>query len=87
MENKTNDSEHFDSCHKRWIKRCNHSLEISSPDSWFSNQCGFCAYFLILPGEFRRDWGVCSNEKSPLDGKVAFEHDGCDFFVEDEAHA
>ena len=54
------------------------------PDDWISKQCMFCAYYFLLPGKFAYDWGVCSNEKSPLDGKVAFEHDGCDFFVLDE---
>jgi hypothetical protein len=36
-----------------------------------------------LPGKFAFDWGVCSNVKSSMDGKVAFEHDGCDFFLLD----
>ncbi len=55
-----------------------------APDEWYEDQCMFCVYYLLLPGKFKSDWGVCSNAKSPMDGKVAFEHDGCDFFVRDE---
>ncbi len=55
-----------------------------TPDEWVSNQCMFCAYYLLLPGKFAADWGVCSNVKSPMDGKVVFEHDGCNFFILDE---
>ena len=47
--------------------------------------CG-CRYFLPLEGEFRYDWGVCVNPKSPRAGLLTFEHMGCkEFEEEDEA--
>jgi hypothetical protein len=77
MSNKADDDQHFDECHARWVEK-RHAKE------WVEGQCMFCVYYLPLPGKFAFDWGVCSNAKSPMDGKVAFEHDGCDFFARDE---
>jgi len=30
---------------------------------------------------FKSDWGVCSNQASPFDGNVKFEHDGCRHYL------
>jgi hypothetical protein len=38
--------------------------------------CG-CRFFLELPGDLGRDWGVCVNGSSPRAGLLTFEHQGC----------
>jgi hypothetical protein len=85
MSNKADDSQHFHECHERWVKKGNRPIsQDDTPEAWVETQCMTCAYYLQLPGKFAFDWGVCSNPKSPMDGKVTFEHDGCDFFVFDD---
>lgn len=37
-------------------------------------QCGGCKWFAALNG----DWGICCNQESAMDGRVTFEHGGCD---------
>ena len=39
--------------------------------------CGECGYFLPMPGELRRVFGVCANEWSPSDGGVVSKDHGC----------
>jgi hypothetical protein len=72
---------HVRRCHSRWIKAGTRLGSDPYPDEWRSEQCGGCRFYVRLQGGFRSDWGVCSNEVSPRDGKVTFEHDGCDAFV------
>ncbi len=85
MSNKADDSHHFDECHERWVKKGNRPIgQPDAPEEWVESQCMFCAYYLALPGKFAFDWGVCSNAKSPMDGRVTFEHDGCDEFIQDK---
>ncbi len=67
--------QHADRCHSRWIKNMTHQGE------WCEHQCGGCRFYIHLTGEFKSDWGVCTNPLSPRDGIVTFEHDGCDHFV------
>lgn len=45
-----------------------------------SPACFKCRYYVALSGELETDWGACSNEKSPLDRTVVFEHDSCECF-------
>jgi hypothetical protein len=33
-------------------------------------------------GDMGLDYGACTNSASPLDGRVVFEHDGCDAFAD-----
>ncbi|XEC33144.1 DUF3027 domain-containing protein [Streptomyces fradiae] len=50
-------------------------------DGWYDEQCGGCRFWVALSGEMGRDWGVCTRTDSGYDGRVRFEHDGCDAFV------
>lgn len=49
-------------------------------DQWYGEQCGACTFFIPLEGVIGLDWGGCTNEASPLDGRIVFEHDGCGGF-------
>ena len=74
---------HIDACHERWLEHKNRRWsngEEDAPDEWYQQQCGGCRYYIPLHGLLRTDWGVCSNVVTPFDGKVMFEHDGCDAF-------
>ena len=74
---------HVRRCQSRWLNDLTRPL--STPDyrdEWYGTQCGGCRFYIRLTGGFRSDWGVCTNEQSPRDGRVTFEHDGCDEFVE-----
>ena len=33
----------------------------------------------LFSGVFADDYGGCSNQRSPFDKQVMFEHDGCEF--------
>ena len=37
-------------------------------------QCGSCRYMLALDGNY----GICANKDSAQDGRLVFEHGGCD---------
>lgn len=74
---------HFDACHKRWVAKTNWDLTSSEmKDEWVEKQCGLCCFYIPLIGKFKDDYGVCSNAKSKFDGKVMFEHDGCQHFID-----
>jgi uncharacterized protein YneR len=74
---------HIRRCHARWIKNQTRGGAESYKDEWSSEQCGGCRFYIRLIGGLHSDWGVCSNAKSPRDGRATFEHDGCDAFVAD----
>lgn len=40
-----------------------------------------------MTGALGADWGVCTNSRSPFDGRVQFEHDGCDAFTQSDEWA
>jgi hypothetical protein len=82
MKHKALDERHFDECHERWVKRSHRDLTNPQPDEWLSTQCLTCAYYIPLVGKFSEDYGVCSNARSPSDGIVMFEHDGCELHAE-----
>lgn len=70
--------------HKRWVSQRNRSQDSPEyQDSWAYEQCGGCIHWIPLAGKMGGDWGVCSNVESPFDRIAMFEHDGCEFFVED----
>jgi hypothetical protein len=76
---------HRKDCHGRWVQKLNRRM-YSDPhykEEWKRQQCFACIYYVGLTGCFKDDWGVCTNPKSSFDGRVMFEHDGCDFYVED----
>lgn len=50
-------------------------------NDWYAQQCGGCQYWVPLAGTWGADFGACSNEESPFDSTVRFEHDGCEFFL------
>lgn len=56
----------------RWAMR-SYRDDSTDTDDWISHQCGGCRFFAAAGA----DYGVCWNEKSPLDGCVTFEHGGC----------
>jgi len=78
--------QHARECHFRWLQYRNNlrpedeGREEELPEEWYASQCGGCRYFVPLARQSKlgSDWGVCTSEASPLDGRVAFEHDGCD---------
>jgi hypothetical protein len=75
---------HFEDSHRRWLRRLNRNMtDPSYKDEWAYEQCFSCIYFVPLTGRFKSDYGACTNPKSPFDGRVMFEHDGCDYFVQD----
>jgi hypothetical protein len=77
------DDDHSDETHERWIKRKNRVWPTNAddvPDAWINEQCGQCRFYMPLQGLLSTDWGVCSNPESEFDGKVMFEHDGCEHY-------
>jgi hypothetical protein len=48
------------------------SREIGGPDC----SCG-CTLYHVLIGAAGWDWGVCVNPRSPRQGLLTFEHQGC----------
>ncbi len=69
--------------HYRWISKIPLNRDYSLPDykdEWRSEQCFQCQFYIKLTGYLETDWGVCSNPLSPLDSRLMFEHDGCDYF-------
>ena len=83
MKDLLNDKTHFNETHRRWMEKRNRIQEdvANYNDSWGLQQCFNCCYFIPLSGIFQNDYGGCSNEKSPFDKRVMFEHDGCEFHV------
>ncbi|WP_343239407.1 DUF3027 domain-containing protein [Streptomyces sp. SID7909] len=71
-----------DEVHERWLRLLNRSTgEPGYRDEWFDEQCGGCRFWIALRGELGLDWGVCTRADSPFDGRVRFEHDGCELFA------
>ena len=73
---------HVRRCHTRWQRHTTRDGAEHYPNEWYNTQCGGCRFYIRLTGGFHSDWGVCTNERSPRDGRATFEHDGCDAFVE-----
>jgi hypothetical protein len=75
------DSDHAKRCHQRWIVRLNRNPDKPEyRDAWYREQCFGCRYFIRLAGALAEDYGACTNAASKFDGRVMFEHDGCDSF-------
>lgn len=71
----------LDEIHRRWVARRNRDTDRADyRDEWYDEQCGSCKFWFPLAGEMGADYGVCANARSPFDGRVQFEHDGCDEF-------
>jgi hypothetical protein len=80
-----NDRQHNDGCHERWSRVQNRpTRQPDYRDDWYDEQCGGCRLWVALSGELGRDWGVCTQSGSAFDGRVRFEHDGCDLFASRE---
>lgn len=58
---------------KRWARRSYRPEAHSEEFGGIEYQCGGCRFFAATGS----DYGVCFNERSPLDGCVCFEHGGC----------
>lgn len=61
---------------QRWAARSHRPEACARVDGypdWIEHQCGGCRWFAAAGA----DYGICFNEKSPLDGMVTFEHGGC----------
>ena len=70
-----------DDIHGRWSRLLNRST--ANPDyreEWYDEQCGGCRFWIALSGEWGLDWGACTCAHSRFDGRVRFEHDGCEHF-------
>ncbi|MFI9001089.1 DUF3027 domain-containing protein [Streptomyces sp. NPDC053541] len=68
--------------HARWLTMLHRSTaDPGYRDEWYDEQCGGCRFWLALSGEPGLDWGACTHARSPFDGRVRFEHDGCDAFA------
>lgn len=75
------DMRHASATHERWLARRNRRQEDPSyQDEWYAEQCGHCRFWVPLSGALGADYGACTNQQSPFDGRVQFEHDGCDEF-------
>lgn len=59
--------EEIEAAEKRWVKA---AYQDRSSDEY---QCGGCRFFAA----FGADYGVCCNPDSCKDGRVMFEHGGC----------
>ncbi|MFG3350225.1 DUF3027 domain-containing protein [Streptomyces sp. NPDC048018] len=71
-----------DGVHERWSGLLNRATgDPGYRDEWFEEQCGGCAFWIALSGEWGRDCGACTRAGSPFDGHVRFEHDGCEGFL------
>lgn len=82
MKHKALSDEHLTNCHVRWEKLRNRDLtKGEQPTEWTETQCQSCAYYVPLVGKFSEDYGACTNGISLLDGRIMFEHDGCDEHV------
>ncbi|MEV5731313.1 DUF3027 domain-containing protein [Streptomyces pharetrae] len=76
------DQDHNDRCHARWRALFNRSTAQSGyRDEWYDAQCGGCRFWIALSGQLGQDYGACSNLGSSFDGRVRFEHDGCESFA------
>lgn len=56
----------------RWYR----ARDAESPKdehNYVEHQCGGCKFFGDLDG----NWGLCWNARSPQDGRLVFEHNGC----------
>lgn len=74
-----------DESHQRWgrVRLNRDSGGAGYLESWYFEQCGGCVHWIALRGPLGNDWRVCSGASSAFDGRVRFEHDGCDEFTED----
>lgn len=64
------------------MKRRNRVMESPDyKDKWGLQQCFACKFYVSLIGTFIEDYGGCTNENSPFDKQIMFEHDGCEQFV------
>ena len=64
--------------HARWLGALNRLTgEPGYQEEWYWQQCADCVHWCPLAGALGEDWGACSNPRSPFDGRVRFEHDGC----------
>jgi hypothetical protein len=79
--NVKNDMRHAAATHQRWVQLANRRQ--GDPDylsAWYAEQCGACRFWGPLSGALGLDYGGCTNQASPYEGTVRFEHDGCDVF-------
>ena len=56
----------------------------SRENDWGPDCSYGCRWFIRLQANLDRDWGVCSNPRSPRCGLLTFEHQGCNEFEERE---
>lgn len=76
------DGSHNREVHGRWLRLLNRTTgEFGYREEWYSEQCGGCRFWIALSGELGGDWGVCTDAGSAFDGRVRFEHDGCERFT------
>lgn len=74
---------HTSQASDRWGLKYQHnrrSGEEGYKTEWYFEQCFACQYYILLQGHLSTDWGVCSHPESPFDGRLMFEHDGCEYF-------
>ncbi|MFF3842510.1 DUF3027 domain-containing protein [Streptomyces sp. NPDC001930] len=70
-----------DDVHRRWLQLLNRSTgNPGYRDEWFDEQCGGCRFWIPLSGDLGLDWGACTHADSRFDGRVRFEHDGCEHY-------
>jgi hypothetical protein len=79
--NPRHDPVHLAEVHERWMMRRNRRQEDPDyRDEWWAQQCGMCRFWIALQPPLGHDFGVCTNPASQFDGRVQFEHDGCENF-------
>jgi hypothetical protein len=65
---------HARATHERWRHLTHRDLAVEPG----LDQCGICRFWAPLSGALGTDYGACTNDRSPCDRVVMFEHDGCD---------
>ena len=79
IPHKVLDYDHFREFLRRLPTHRDFDQEKSAADC--VTECMFCGYYVPLIGTFSEDSGGCTNPNSPCDGRVKFEHDGCEAFI------
>ena len=81
-ESRPNDDAFARETHARWAQGQHRPMDDPGyRDEWYAEQCGGCRFWIALGGVLGDDYGVCANAVSPRDGRVQFEHDGCEAFA------
>jgi hypothetical protein len=66
--------------HTQLWMACRDKEEYERGKAYWYDCSANCYHFHELSGGVGRDWGVCTNPKSPRVGLLTFEHMGCECY-------